>query len=203
MQRKDANSEHWKAKFIDGLPPLFAQKVRQKLMDLSVGNIIQWTSCTYGHLISVCVQVGLTICNDMKLQYQLKKQNLTGKREIGEFCQQFAVNMPTNYPKKHHRKTISKSSKPYRKKSYRRKSYDKDYSKTKSNRNSRDKGKTNKLNSKKKPKSEVKCYKCGKFGHYANRCLTKKKLNELQLDEGLRLQLSKLLLNSSDESETE
>ncbi|KAL6975432.1 hypothetical protein U1Q18_024227, partial [Sarracenia purpurea var. burkii] len=38
--------------------------------------------------------------------------------------------------------------------------------------------------------------------HYANKCTTKQKLNELQ-DEGLRIQLSKLLLNSSEpESES-
>ncbi|KAF6150066.1 hypothetical protein GIB67_002848 [Kingdonia uniflora] len=33
MQRIDDNAEHWKARFIDGLPPLFAAKVRQKLKD--------------------------------------------------------------------------------------------------------------------------------------------------------------------------
>ena len=29
------------------------------------------------------------------------------------------------------------------------------------------------------------CFKCGKVGHYANKCYTKKKLNEIQMDEGL------------------
>ena len=54
MQRHDANAKHWKAKFIDGLPPLFAEKVRQKLKDQHDGNSIPYNSLTYGHLISVC-----------------------------------------------------------------------------------------------------------------------------------------------------
>ena len=41
-------------------------------------------------------------------------------------------------------------------------------------------------------------YKCGKTGHYANKCWTKKKLNEIA-DEGLRKQLIAALFNSSEE----
>ncbi|CAL5384512.1 unnamed protein product [Camellia sinensis] len=33
LQRPDANSSHWKAKFVDGLPTLFAERVRKKLRD--------------------------------------------------------------------------------------------------------------------------------------------------------------------------
>ncbi|KAF6139710.1 hypothetical protein GIB67_006658, partial [Kingdonia uniflora] len=42
-------------------------------------------------------------------------------------------------------------------------------------------------------------YKCGKQGHLANKCATKRKLQELYLNEGLKLQLSKLLLNTTSE----
>ena len=73
MQRLDGNVEHWKAKFIDGLPHLFAEKVRQKLKNSHDGNSIPYNIYTYGHLIGVCTQVGLSICNAMKLQHQLKK----------------------------------------------------------------------------------------------------------------------------------
>ena len=45
----------------------------------------------------------------MKLHYQLRKQNLTGKREICQFCEQFAYDIPISYPKKDkHCKSISK-----------------------------------------------------------------------------------------------
>ena len=117
MQRSDANSEHWKAKFIDGLPPLFAERVRQKLRDNNDGQNIPYNSYTYGYIISVITQVGLSICNDMKLQYQLKKQNLTGKKEIGDFCYQFAYDMPLQYPK------TKKSSKKVQKKYFPKRKY--------------------------------------------------------------------------------
>ena len=46
MQRYDANAEHWKAKFIDGLPPLFAGKVRQTLLERNNGYKIPYEELT-------------------------------------------------------------------------------------------------------------------------------------------------------------
>ncbi|XP_068657947.1 uncharacterized protein [Aristolochia californica] len=76
------------AKYIDGLPTLFASKVRKRIGN-EVGRI-NYQQYTYGLLTSAIIQEGLALCNDLKLQAQLKQQNLTGKHELGEFCEQFA-----------------------------------------------------------------------------------------------------------------
>ena len=66
----------------------------------------------------------------MKLQHQLKKQNLTREKEIGEFCQQFAYDLPTSYPKEKSKKfDISKYKK--KGKSKQRKFSEENYSKPK------------------------------------------------------------------------
>lgn len=79
MQRSDANSEHWKAKFIDGLPTFFAEKVRKKLRDKHDRMSIPYDQYSYGHLISVIIEEVLSLCNDIKLQQLMKKQNLSKK----------------------------------------------------------------------------------------------------------------------------
>ena len=200
-QLADANQNYWKAKFIDGLPALFAEKVRQRLRDQHDGHTIPYDHLTYGDIISTCTQTGISLCNDLKLQYQLKQQNLTGRRELGEFCDQFAIDVPrsSKHPKRYkHRK--DPTSKKYR--SYRRRK-NKNYSQPKERYYSKPrKGKRTSKSQRKKALSEVKCFSCGKFGHYASKCSTKKKLNELNIDEGLKLQLSKLLLNSESEPYT-
>ncbi|KAL7263031.1 hypothetical protein ACSBR1_001243 [Camellia fascicularis] len=80
MQRQDANSEHWKVKFIDGLANLFAEKIRKKVRDRHNRMSIPYNQYTYGQLIGIIVEEGLSLCNDLKLQYLIKKQNLTPKR---------------------------------------------------------------------------------------------------------------------------
>ncbi|KAI8545611.1 hypothetical protein RHMOL_Rhmol07G0053100 [Rhododendron molle] len=112
MQRTDANSEHWKSKFVDGLPHFFAEKIRKKLRDQNNGTTIIYDNYTYGQLVSIIVQEGLTLCNDIKLHNQLKKQNLTGKQEVGQFCDQFGYDL-TQYPKP--AKKTSKTDKTTRK----------------------------------------------------------------------------------------
>ena len=67
MQRSDANSEHWKAKFIDGLPSLFVEKVRKKLRDKNNSINIPYDQYNYGMLIGIVIDEGLALCNDLKL----------------------------------------------------------------------------------------------------------------------------------------
>jgi len=52
LQRKDANENYWKEKFIFGLPTLFSQRIRQKLRDHCGAIEIPLHNLTYGHLFS-------------------------------------------------------------------------------------------------------------------------------------------------------
>lgn len=49
---------------------------------------------------------------------------------------------------------------------------------------------------------DIICHKCGKPGHYANKCLTKKKIESLEIDEDIKQKNYNILLNSDDESNT-
>ena len=71
MLREDANSYYWTTKFIDGLLNLFAEKVRQNLRGDNA--TIDYKSYIYGQLTSAIIQEGLQLCNDLKLQKQIKK----------------------------------------------------------------------------------------------------------------------------------
>ncbi|KAL7163809.1 hypothetical protein ACSBR2_039848 [Camellia fascicularis] len=64
--RSDANSEHWKAKFIDGLSSLFAERVRTKLRDHHNRMTIPYTEYTYGRLIGIVTEEGLALCNEIQ-----------------------------------------------------------------------------------------------------------------------------------------
>ena len=50
------------------------------------------------------------------------------------------------------------------------------------------------------PKNKVKCFKCGKIDCHANRCYTKKKINEIE-DKGLKRSLHKVMINNDISSE--
>ena len=67
----ECNNIHWKSKFIDGLPSLFAERIRKKLRKDQIN--IPYESYTYGALIDTCIQEGLALCNEIKLSQQIKK----------------------------------------------------------------------------------------------------------------------------------
>lgn len=67
MQRAYVNSKYWKAKFIDGLPNLFAKKIKKKLRDRHNGMIIPYNQYTYGQLIGLIIEESLSLYNDLKL----------------------------------------------------------------------------------------------------------------------------------------
>ena len=93
MLLNDTNNIHWKSKLIDGLSNLLAERVRKTLRDKNNGTI-SYHNYTYGNLINSCIQEGLALYNDLKLRHQLKVQRLSERKQLGEFCRQFAINGP-------------------------------------------------------------------------------------------------------------
>ncbi|KAG5592746.1 hypothetical protein H5410_043260, partial [Solanum commersonii] len=110
MELPECNSTHWKSKFIDGLPTLFTERVRRSLR--GDDHSINYDNYTYGKLISACVQEGLALCNEIKLNQQIKRHRLTERKQLGEFCEQFAFDIPKQKSKEvessHKKKKSSK-----------------------------------------------------------------------------------------------
>ncbi|KAL4616185.1 hypothetical protein ACB092_07G180400 [Castanea dentata] len=67
MLRKDSTKPYWKEKFIDGLPPIFAHKVKNEL--IGKNDSIDFDNLTYGDIFSTIKKIGINMCNDEKCQY--------------------------------------------------------------------------------------------------------------------------------------
>ena len=72
MIREDCNNDYWKERFLSGLPPHFAEKVRSKIRYRCEGKI-PYSQLSYGDLISLINFVAMELCTDLKLKEQLKK----------------------------------------------------------------------------------------------------------------------------------
>ena len=66
MHRSNCNSPFWKEKFINGLPRLFGEKVKETL-SIPLG-VIDYDNLTYGDISSTIRSEGMKICRDMKIQ---------------------------------------------------------------------------------------------------------------------------------------
>ena len=55
---------YWKEKFIAGLPPVFAHKVKEELTDKN--DIVNYDDLTYGDIFSSIKKLGINMCNDKK-----------------------------------------------------------------------------------------------------------------------------------------
>ncbi|KAL4196544.1 hypothetical protein AMTRI_Chr04g183780 [Amborella trichopoda] len=191
--REDCQLDHWREKFIAGLPYLFAERVKERLRKKHNG-IIVYSSYTLGELSAEICAEGLALCTDMKLKRQIDKQKLTKKKELGDFCEQFGYyldrkNMP-DYVKKKKRK--------YKKEKYikaKKKNKDKEYYK----KSKRKLIKKFSPNTKRKSKLPV-CYRCGKIGHYKHQCKLKKKVDSLNLDDSIKAKIKSIMSYDSSSS---
>ncbi|KAH0654227.1 hypothetical protein KY289_031905 [Solanum tuberosum] len=183
MIRPDCNLDFWKERFISGLPPLFADKVRTKIQDRNNGNI-PYGNLTYGDLVSTINVVALELCTDIKLKHQLKKEQSSSRKELGSFCRDFGFITPPD-----------KIQKDKREKSHRKKSRRRDDSTRPSKKKHRSKRPRD-------TKTDV-CWTCGKAGHKASECRSgakKKKINLLGIDEETKGKLLAILDEPFSES---
>ncbi|XP_058010416.1 uncharacterized protein LOC131183806 [Hevea brasiliensis] len=206
MLREDSNLPFWKEKFLVGLPLLLGEKVRNKIKEQN-NEKIPYYQLTYGELISFTQKEGLKICQDLKLQKQLKWELHKTKKELGTFCQQFDISYQKPSSSSTFKPCTDCQTKRYRK-------HKKHFSKHKTSyyQDRPPKGKSYNRKYQKpsqKPydpnytlRKDVTCYKCGKKGHIAKYCKLNRRIHELQLEEETLYKLEALLLESSDSEET-
>ena len=121
------------------------------------------------------------MCTDMKITNQLSKDKRKTKYELGNFCQQYGLS--SIGPSKRYKikeKIRNKNFGDH--KYYKNKPYT--YRNNKFNKSSPEKFyKSNKHRSRKdsKDKTKVKCFKCNKFGHFANECKVKQTIKQLNI----------------------
>ncbi|KAK9986097.1 hypothetical protein SO802_031048 [Lithocarpus litseifolius] len=105
MHRSDCNSPFWKEKFINGLPRLFGEKVKETLCNPL--GVIDCYNLTYGDISSTIRDEGMKMCRDMKIQSQARKSK--AKYELGTFCTQY--DLPLIAPSKRKSKRKDNSEK--------------------------------------------------------------------------------------------
>ncbi|XP_050290015.1 uncharacterized protein LOC126728193 [Quercus robur] len=173
--RSDCNSPFWKEKFINGLPTLFGQKVKETLA--SPLGVVDYDNLTDGDISSTIRNEGMKMCRDLKIQSQSNKSKAKkSKHKGGE---------PSE--KSHRKKTTSKH---YRKQKFKTDDF---YKKGKS-----------KSTGKFIPKASGKCFKCGKKGHLQKECEAKAKtlINTLISDQTSKEEIFKLLELDHSKSES-
>jgi hypothetical protein len=90
MLRLDSQKPYWKEKFINGLPSLFAHKVKGELINSATG-MIDYENLTYGDLFSTVKKLGIKMCIDQKMIRQQMKNTKKAKYEMGNLCEQFGL----------------------------------------------------------------------------------------------------------------
>ena len=82
MHKSDCNSPFWKEKFINGLPRLFEEKVKETFS--TPLGVIDYDDLTYGDISSTIRSEGIKMCRDLIIQSQASKSK--AKYEVGNFC---------------------------------------------------------------------------------------------------------------------
>jgi hypothetical protein len=198
MLRDDSNKPFWKEKFIDGLPNLFAHKIRTVLSNSN--GIIDYDTLTYGDIISTIKQEGLKMCIEQRIAKQQYDNKRKAKYEMGNFCEQYGILSIAPSQRKYIKHKKDKQGRIWKKKkNFQPNEY--------YNKNKRFSKKSNKnykrYDNKKFDKKKTKCFKCGKYGHFANDCKVKQKKNQLQINDKEKEELYNLFELRNTDSENE
>lgn len=81
-----------------------------KTYKIKIGTI-NFKAFTFGKIVQTINKIGLSICTDLKLKSQLRRQNSNNKKELGDFCYQFGYD-PIITPS--HSKTKQKTFRKYK-----------------------------------------------------------------------------------------
>ena len=117
------NTPEFKSKYSNPQQPVTGKKkINNCYFKGKYNNQIPYKDLTYGELISYINKEGLAICSNLRLNAKLKKDKITGKNELGDFCEQYGYE-PLKTP------SSSKRKKYYSKRKYSSKRYPLKYDK--------------------------------------------------------------------------
>ena len=192
MHRSDCNSPFWKEKFINGLPRLFGEKVKEALS--TPLGVIDYDDLTYGDISSTIRSERIKLCRDLKIQSIKSK----AKYEVGNFCTQYGL--PSVIPKRKSKFREKGSSE----RTHRRRTTAKYYRKQKFKADDFYKKGKSKSTDKPISKASGKCFNCGKRGHFRTECKQKAKalINTLVSDQTNKNEIFRLLELDRSDSES-
>lgn len=72
----------------------FQRYLQKRLKKVLLGDAISINMMTTLIIRSVCAEEGLSLCNEIKLNQQIKRYHLNKKQQLGELCEKFAIDMP-------------------------------------------------------------------------------------------------------------